>query len=113
MKLAANFAGPCEIIEVISPVAYRLHLPVGTKAHDVFHASMLKPYHGDANTERVTLPPRPVFMQDGCHETLFRHCLCTCVVSTYGFRKNSTMVPGYRFSIDLGTFCLMLGFFPK
>jgi hypothetical protein len=64
-KLAAKFSGPYEIIEVISPVAYRLQLPVGTKAHDLFHARMLKPYHGDANTERATLPPLPVVMQDG------------------------------------------------
>jgi hypothetical protein len=64
-KLAAKFAGPYEMIEVISPVAYRLQLPVGTKAHDVFHVGMLKPYHGDANTERATLPPLPVVMQDG------------------------------------------------
>jgi hypothetical protein len=39
--LAAKFAGPYEIIGVIFPIAYRLQLPVGTKAHDVFHASML------------------------------------------------------------------------
>jgi Chromo (CHRromatin Organisation MOdifier) domain len=67
-KLAAKFAAPYEIIEVISPAAYRLQLPVGTKAHDVFHASMLKPYHDDANTERATLPPLPVVMQDGEEE---------------------------------------------
>jgi hypothetical protein len=67
-KLAAKFAGPYEIIEVIFPVSYRLQLPVGTKAHDVFHASMLKPYHGDANTERATLLPLPLIMQDGEEE---------------------------------------------
>jgi hypothetical protein len=67
-KLAANFAGPHEIIEVISPVAYRLQLPIGTKAHDVFHASMLKQYQGDVNTERATLPSLPVVMQDGEEE---------------------------------------------
>jgi Chromo (CHRromatin Organisation MOdifier) domain len=67
-KLAAKFAGPYEVIAVISPVAYRPQLPVGTKAHDVFHASMLKPYHGDSNTERATLPPLPVVMQDGEEE---------------------------------------------
>jgi hypothetical protein len=64
-KLAAKFAGPYEIIEVISHVAYRLQLRVGTKAHDVFHVSMLKPYHGDANTEFSTLPSLPVIMQGG------------------------------------------------
>ena len=67
-KLAAKFAGPYEIIEVISPVAYRLQLPEGTKAYYVFHASILKPYHGDASTERATLPPLPVIMQDGEEE---------------------------------------------
>jgi hypothetical protein len=67
-KLAAKFAGPYEITEVRSPVAYRLHLPVWTKAHDVFHASMLKLYHGDANTERANLPPLPVVMQYGEEE---------------------------------------------
>jgi hypothetical protein len=45
-KLAAKFAGPYEIIEVISPVSYHLRLSVGTKAHEVFRASILKPYHG-------------------------------------------------------------------
>jgi hypothetical protein len=30
----------------------------------VFHASMLKPYYGDANTERATLPPLPEIMED-------------------------------------------------
>ena len=49
-------------------ISYRLRLPIGTKAHDVFHASMLKPYHGDAKTERTTLPPLPVVMRDGEEE---------------------------------------------
>jgi hypothetical protein len=52
----------------MSPVSYRLQLPVGTKSHDVFHASILKPYHGDANTARATIPPLPVIMQDGEEE---------------------------------------------
>jgi hypothetical protein len=48
-----------------------------------------------------------------CHETMFRHCLFTCMVSTDGFRKNSIMVLKYQFSVDLGTSCPMLDFFPK
>jgi Chromo (CHRromatin Organisation MOdifier) domain len=32
------------------------------------HASMLKPYHGDENTERATLPPLPVVIQNGEEE---------------------------------------------
>jgi hypothetical protein len=64
-RLAAKFAGPYEKIEVISTVSCRLQLPVGTTARDVFHPSMLKPYHGDANTERATLQPLPLIMQDG------------------------------------------------
>jgi hypothetical protein len=67
-KLAAKFAGPYEIIEEILPVAYRLRLPVGTKAHDVLHASMPKQYHGDAKTDRTTLPPLPVVIRDGEEE---------------------------------------------
>jgi hypothetical protein len=49
MKLAAKFAGTYQIIEIKSPVPYRLQLSAGTNAHDVFHASMLRPFHGDAN----------------------------------------------------------------
>jgi hypothetical protein len=72
-KLAAKFAGPYEIIEVIYPVAYRLQLPVRTKAHDLLHASMMKPYHGDENTKRATLPPLPLAMQDGEEEFEIYH----------------------------------------
>jgi hypothetical protein len=67
-KLAAKFAGPYEIIEVISPVAYRLRIQIGTKVHDFFHASMMKHCHGDAKTERTTLPPLPVDMRDAEEE---------------------------------------------
>jgi hypothetical protein len=55
-KLAANFAGPNEIIEVISTISYHLRLPIWAKAHDFFHASMLNPYHGDSKTNRTSLP---------------------------------------------------------
>jgi hypothetical protein len=39
-KLAATFAGTYEIIQDVSPVAYKLSLPPDTNAHPVFHARL-------------------------------------------------------------------------
>ena len=43
-KLAPKRYGPFKIIKEISPVAYRLQLPLTWTIHDVFHASLLSPY---------------------------------------------------------------------
>ena len=43
-KLAPQQEGPFEISHVISPLAYRLRLPLTWKIHDVFHASLLFTY---------------------------------------------------------------------
>jgi hypothetical protein len=43
-KLASKYAGPYKVVKVVSPVAVKLRLPLGTKAHQVFHTSMLKPH---------------------------------------------------------------------
>ena len=47
-KLAPKRYGPFKIIKEISPVAYKLKLPVSWNIHDVFHASLLSPYHETA-----------------------------------------------------------------
>src|SRR6266581_2525075 len=44
-KLNPKRYGPFTITEVLSPLAFRLQLPVMWKIHDVFHASLLSPYH--------------------------------------------------------------------
>jgi hypothetical protein len=44
-KLAPKRQGPFRIIKKISPVAFRLALPASWQIHDVFHASLLTPYH--------------------------------------------------------------------
>ena len=36
--------GPFEIVQVLSPLTYRLRLPSAWKIHNVFHASLLSPY---------------------------------------------------------------------
>ena len=42
-KLMLRQLGPFEVIEEISPVVYKLHLPKTWRIHDVFHASLLTP----------------------------------------------------------------------
>ena len=44
-KFAAKREGPFTITEVLSPVTYKLRLPQSWKIHNVFHASLLSPYH--------------------------------------------------------------------
>lgn len=44
-KWRPKFMGPLSVIEVVSPVTYRIELPPSMKkAHNVFHVSKLKPY---------------------------------------------------------------------
>jgi len=44
-KLTPKRLGLFKIIQEISPVAYCLELPTSWCIHDVFHASLLTPYH--------------------------------------------------------------------
>ncbi|GKE84174.1 putative reverse transcriptase domain-containing protein [Tanacetum coccineum] len=49
-KLAPRYVGPFEILERISPVAYRLRLPEElSSVHNTFHVSNLKKCLADAN----------------------------------------------------------------
>jgi len=45
IKLAPKRHGPFPIIQVMSPVNYRLKLPMQWSIHDVFHIDLLTPYH--------------------------------------------------------------------
>ena len=47
-KLAPKRHGPFRVIKEISPVAYKIQLPVSWGIHDVFHASLLSPYQETA-----------------------------------------------------------------
>jgi len=46
-KLSSKFLGPFEVLEVIGDhgQAYRLKLPSTYKVHNVFHVSLLEPWH--------------------------------------------------------------------
>ncbi len=57
-KLTPKCLGPFKIIQEISPVAYRLELPPNWRIHNVFHASLLTPYHETtAHGPNFTRPP--------------------------------------------------------
>lgn len=59
-KLKALWSGPFPITEVISPLAYRLSLPKGSRAHDVISVQYLKPYVAQSpSSKRRVGPPEP------------------------------------------------------
>ena len=43
-KLAPKRHNPFQVVEVMSPVNYRLQLPTQWSIHDVFHTDLLMPY---------------------------------------------------------------------
>ena len=46
-KLSLRYCGSFEVLERIGPFAYRLAFPASTRAHNVFHVSLLKRYVHD------------------------------------------------------------------
>ena len=45
MKLAPKYYGPFKIIKEVLPIAYKVQLPASWGIHDMFHVSLLLPYH--------------------------------------------------------------------
>ncbi len=57
-KLTPKRLGPFRILKEISPVVYRLALLANWRIHDVFHTSLLNPYHETkAHGPNFTHPP--------------------------------------------------------
>ncbi len=54
------------MIEVVSPVAYRITLPENWRIHNVLHISRLRPWHEntEVRTEPAESPPPPPPVQD-------------------------------------------------
>jgi hypothetical protein len=56
-KLAPKWIGPFKILQIISPVTFKLNLPPEFKIHPVFHAQLLKPYHQDSSNRESRPSP--------------------------------------------------------
>lgn len=65
-KLLPRFYGPFEIVEVVSPVAYRLKLPKSVKIHPVVHISFLKAYADGSKS----FPERPEYKEPPLPEVI-------------------------------------------
>jgi hypothetical protein len=61
-KLLPRFIGPFTVSNTVGKVAYELQLPSNMKIHNVFHVSLLKPYHTDGSYQP---PPQPILLDDG------------------------------------------------
>jgi hypothetical protein len=73
-KLQHKFVGPFKIVDIVTPVTYKLELPNIYKVHPVFHVSKLRRYF-ETNEERfpgreddTIQPPPPVITDDGNQE---------------------------------------------
>ncbi len=64
VKLLPSFIGPFKILRKIADQAYELELPPTMKIHDVFHISLLRPYHEDGAYQ----PPPVTILLDGEEE---------------------------------------------
>ena len=65
-KLLPCFDGPYEILEKISSVAYRLHLPASYGGHPVINIAHLEPYHQPLKVgeDRPKLPSQRKTFED-------------------------------------------------
>ena len=71
-KLAPKHYGPFRVIKEVSPVAYKVQLPVSWGIHDVFHASLLSPYREiTAHGPNFSRPPSDLI--DGKEEYEVEH----------------------------------------
>lgn len=58
MKLMPRWIGPFQITKCVGKVAVQLSLPPKARMHNVFHVSLVKPYHPDGSVQ----PPPPRFL---------------------------------------------------
>ena len=56
-KLAKRYYGPFQVLQQINPTSFRLKLPDHWHIHNAFHASLLKPFHGNLPSATIEEDP--------------------------------------------------------
>ena len=75
-KMKSKREGPFVITKVLGPVTYRLKLPTSWWIHNIFHATLLKPYReNEIYREKFTEPPPELVEGEKVYEvkTIFGH----------------------------------------
>jgi len=75
-KMAPKREGPFEIEDVLGPLTYRLKLPESWKIHNVFHATLLRPYkENEIYGENYPRPPPDIEEGEEVYEveTILKH----------------------------------------
>ena len=68
-KMMLKQEGPFKIKEIMGPVTYQLKLPQEWKIHNVFHATLLKPYtETETYRENYTRPPPKLLEEQEVYE---------------------------------------------
>jgi hypothetical protein len=75
--LCDRYIGPCFITEEVSPVAFRLMLPLGVRIHDVVHANLQERWNVDKNRPTVRSQLRLCTMRSDLKSTKYSMWLLT------------------------------------
>jgi hypothetical protein len=84
-KLAPKRYRPFKIIKEVSPVAYQLSIPLTWGIHNVFHTSLLLPYHKTtAHSPNFSRPPPDLVKGEDEYEVEqiwnHRYFWCSCAL---------------------------------
>jgi hypothetical protein len=82
-KLTPKRHRPFKVVQVMSPINYRLELPTQWSIHDVFHTDLLTPYH-EMPTHGANYRRPPPDLVDGVEEYKVEKVLDSC---RYGRRR--------------------------
>ena len=82
--LVRRYKGPFPILGKVGKVSYGVELPPRLKIHPVFHASYLKPYHGDKDDPSRGLSKRAPTVVVTSYDKEVEHVLADRVIRRRG-----------------------------